>query len=110
MNYSGESGLPDSEEERQEKLNDMLDDQQVQRAVTVVMFCMLLIPKLPECSIFLCAELTCAQVHTASGSKRVPVDRSACEDFKVPAGRSEALQHSCVAEAEELHVASLHQV
>lgn len=29
MNFSGEGGLPEGEEERQEKLNDMLDDAQV---------------------------------------------------------------------------------
>lgn len=31
MNFSGESGLPENEEERQEKLNEMVDDAQVCR-------------------------------------------------------------------------------
>jgi hypothetical protein len=35
MNFSAESGLPEGEEERQEKLNDLLDDQQVRLACPV---------------------------------------------------------------------------
>ena len=51
-----------------------------------------------------------AQVETAAGSKRFSVDKSARQDFEMPARRREALQHSSVAEAEKLHVTSDNQV
>lgn len=113
MGVSGESGLPEGEEERQEKLNDLLDDSQVRLSCSIHKIPLFYVPAGHKSHYMALPGRVAAWPHMitgVAGAKRVSADSSACESSQKQARGVEAMQLCIASEAEELHVPPDNQV